>query len=104
MAAIFMVRAVVPEEDRETFDQWYEQEHLPDAVQAFRALRAWRGWSDVEEGVHHAFYEFGSLERVREISTSAEIKALIAEFDRKWGTRVVRTREIVSYKQRLEGA
>ena len=43
--AWLVVRAVVAEADRRDFDHWYRTEHLPDALQAFAAIRAWRGWS-----------------------------------------------------------
>ena len=32
MAAYLIVRAVVPEEDRTKFDQWYQDVHLPEAL------------------------------------------------------------------------
>ena len=43
---------------RDAFDAGYQNEHLPDAVKAFSAAGAWRGWSDVDDNVHRAFYEF----------------------------------------------
>ena len=67
---------------------------------AFGTRAAWRGWSDVTPGVHIAMYEFPDLARAREISTSDEIKAMIAEFDRVWGDRVQRTREILEIKHK----
>lgn len=66
-----------------------------------RARRAWRGWSDTEALVHYAFYEFEDLARARAIPGSAEIKTLIAEFDRAWGDKVKRTRDIVDTAQTL---
>jgi hypothetical protein len=49
MTALFIVRAVVADSgEREAFDRWYEQEHLPQAAAAFQAVRAWRGWSEVD--------------------------------------------------------
>ena len=36
-------------------------EDLPDAVNVFSAVGAWRGWSDVDDNVHIAFYEFADL-------------------------------------------
>ena len=101
MTACLIVRAVVKPEDRAGFDRWYEEEHLPDAFRGFKALSARRGWSDVTEGVHFAIYEFPSLDRAREISTSDAIAALIAEFDRVWGDRVTREREVVGITQQL---
>ena len=71
MGALFIVRAVVKDEDtREAFDRWYQEEHLPDALQAFRCRRAWRGWSEVEPLVHMAFYEFDTVEAVKALSGS----------------------------------
>ena len=104
MTAYLMVRACVADaSDRDAFDRWYEQEHLRDATRAFNANRSWRGWSEVEPLVHFAFYEFDSMERAKAIGGSAEITALIAEFDETWGTRVTRTRDFVGRAQTFEG-
>ena len=103
MTATLMVRAEVGSEDRDAFDRWYQEEHLPDAVKAFGALAAWRGWSDVEPGLHYAFYEMESLERLQALMGSEVIANLIAEFDRVWQGRVVRTREVIRCLQRIEG-
>lgn len=43
--AWLVVRALVAETDRRDFDHWYRSEHLPDAMKAFGASRASRGWS-----------------------------------------------------------
>ncbi|MEX0744028.1 MAG: hypothetical protein WD118_00390 [Phycisphaeraceae bacterium] len=51
--------------------------------------------------MHYAFYEFEDLARARAIPGSAEIKTLIAEFDRAWGDKVKRTRDIVDTAQTL---
>lgn len=101
MTAFLIVRAEVPEADRAAFDRWYENEHLPDAVKAFSAVSAERGWSDVDPGVHMAFYEFQDLARVRAIASSDTMKDMIKEFDRNWQDRVQRSREIVEIKQKL---
>jgi hypothetical protein len=93
--ACLVVRAVVPEADRAAFDEWYHKEHLPDAVKAFSARSAWRGWSGTEPSVHCAYYRFESRERLEAILKGPEIAALIAEFDRCWGERVTRTRDVL---------
>ncbi len=62
-----------------------------------------RGWSTVDPSVHTAFYRFDTVEAVQAISRSPAIKGLIAEFDRVWGTRVVRTRDILSIADELKG-
>ncbi len=101
MSALFIVRAQVDPSVRDAFDRWYQKEHLPDALKAFKAKRAWRGWSDTDRLVHYAFYEFDDMARARAIPGSTEIKALIAEFDRAWGDKVTRSREVVEVVQTL---
>ena len=103
MSAYLIVRAEVANEaDRQPFDTWYENEHLPDAVKAFNALGASRGWSDVEPGVHYAFYQFPDLAAAQNIGDSDAIRSMIKEFDRLWDGKVVRTRGIVEIKQTLD--
>lgn len=103
MSALFIVRAEVHDDaTRDAFDRWYEDEHLPDALQAFRCARAWRGWSAVEPRVHMAFYEFDTLDDVMALPGSQTLKALVEEFDRLWDGRVARTREIIPIQQTLE--
>ncbi len=99
MTAYLIVRAEVPESDRDAFDRWYAEEHLPDAKAAFSVGRAFRGWSD--DGAHVAFYEFADLAAAETATGSDAIAALIAEFDRVWQDRVTRTRRIVDIAQAL---
>jgi hypothetical protein len=102
MSAYFMVRAqVVDPSVKDAFDKWYEKEHLPDAKKAFGAQRAWRGWSEVDASVHYAVYEFDDVARLRALPGSAALKELVAEFDRAWGEKVVRSRDIVQVVQRV---
>ena len=94
--AYLMVRAVVADAaNRPRFDRWYEAEHLPDAVARFGAERGWRCWSRTDPAVHYAFYEFADIERARAVPASPELRALVAEFDRAWGARVTRTRDLL---------
>jgi hypothetical protein len=103
-AAYLVVRAVVADPaDRAPFDNWYRTEHLPDALKAFKAASAMRGWSTQDPSIHTAFYRFDSLETANAIGESTEIKALIAEFDRCWGARVNRSRDIVPIADELKG-
>ena len=69
MTAVFMVRAQIADEGmKKAFDLWYQEEHLPDALQAFGARRAWRGWSDVDPRVHYAWYEFEATLPARHVA------------------------------------
>ena len=101
MTALLIVRANVPETEREAFDIWYEQEHLPEAKVAFNASEASRGWCEEDPALHIAFYEFPDLASANAIADSEQIKALITEFDRVWQQRVTRTREIVELKKTI---
>ena len=103
MSAYLIVRAQVAPADRAAFDHWYQTEHLPDALAAFRALSARRGWTDGDPAVHVALYQFESLQRAQAIASSPQIAGLIAEFDRVWQGRVHRTREVVEIAQELVG-
>ena len=80
MTAYLIVRAQVDEESRKKFDEWYETEHLPDALRDFNSLSAMRGWSDVEPGVHLAFYEFSDLAAANTLISSDLMKEFIKEF------------------------
>ena len=100
MSACLIVRAeVVDVGVKDDFDRWYQDEHLRDALRAFNARRAWRGWSDVNPNVLYAVYEFENVETARSIPGSEALAGLVAEFDRLWGERVVRTREVVDITQ-----
>jgi hypothetical protein len=104
VTAYLVVRAVVADPaDRAPFDRWYRTEHLPDAVRAFKALSAMRGWSTADPSVHTAFYRFNTLEDADAISGGPAMQALIAEFDRAWDKRVVRTRDILPIADELKG-
>jgi hypothetical protein len=102
--AYLVVRAVVAEADRRDFDHWYRTEHLPDAVKAFAALSAWRGWSRTDPSVHYAFYRFPDIATAEALTGSPAIDTLIAEFDARWGTRVTRTREIIGIADEMTGS
>src|SRR6202007_1057695 len=94
-AAQLVVRAEVPDQaDRAPFDHWYATDHLPWAIRVFGARRGWRGWSRAAPVCHYAFYEFADLAEAQAATGSEKIAPLIADFDRVWGNRVPRRREI----------
>jgi hypothetical protein len=90
-----VVRAEVPAAERERFEHWYATDHLPWAIRAFKAERGWRCWSRSEPGVHYAFYEFPDVAAAEAIIANDAINPLAADFDRVWGSRVPRRREIL---------
>jgi hypothetical protein len=96
MPAYLTVRATLANlRDRLAFDDWYHKEHLPDAMKAFGVRHAWRAWSQTDPAVHCAFYRFASLEDAAAATTGSAIQDLVAEFDRRWGDKVTRTREVL---------
>ena len=98
----FMVRAEVPREaDRAPFDHWYAIDHLPWAIEVFGAQRGSRCWSRSDPAVHYAFYEFADVGHAQALIDSDKIKPLVADFDRVWGDRVTRWREILEIAQEL---
>ena len=99
--AYLAVRAEVPEAERARFDHWYETDHLPWALRAFEARRAWRCWSRSDPAVHVAFYEFDSIEAAEAVIKSGAINPLAADFDRVWGEHVPRRRAILEVVQEL---
>lgn len=102
MTAYFIVRAQIADAAvKDAFDRWYQDEHLPDALEAFNARRAWRGWSEVDANVHYAVYEFDDVATARAIPDSDALKGLVVEFDRTWGDSVTRSREIVNAIQTI---
>ena len=93
-AAFFVVRATVSDPaKRKAFDEWYHREHLPDAVKAFGAKKAWRFWSVSDPALHQASYEFPDQAALDRALSGEVLKPLVAEWDRRW-PEVTRTREI----------
>jgi len=101
--ALLVVRAEVPETDRAAFEHWYATDHLPLAVATFGALRGWRAWSRTDPAVHYACYEFADLEEARAAVRPERNAPLVADFDRVWGGRVPRRREILEIVQEIGG-
>jgi hypothetical protein len=54
--------------------------------------------------VHCACYRFASVAAAEAATAGEAINALIAEFDRRWDSRVSRTREILDVADELEAA
>ena len=95
-----VVRAEVPvTADRAPFDDWYATDHLPWALQVFGAQRGWRCWSRSDPAAHYAFYEFADVGQAEALIGSDRIKPLVADFDRVWGDRVARRREVLEIVQ-----
>jgi len=57
----------------------------------------------VDANVHYAVYEFDDLAAARAIPGSDSLEGLVAEFDRLWGDRIMRSRDIVDAVQTIGG-
>jgi hypothetical protein len=88
---------------RAAFDDWYRNEHLPDAAKAFGVTRAWRFWSVNDPALHQAMYQFADQAALDRAISDASLKTLVAEFDRCWPD-VTRTREIFVLAEEFGGA
>jgi hypothetical protein len=91
----------VPEELKEQFEIWYQEEHLPEAHKAFGSYQAYRGWSSDNPEAHFAIYRFANVGAVNEIAEDGILGNLVAKFDERWQGEVTRTRELVKDKQSL---
>ena len=94
--SFFLVRAVVAPHQREKFDHWYSTDHLPLALKVFKCEKAWRFWSEVEEGVHYAVYQFADRAALDAALASDGFKAMVADFNASWPEGVTRTRDVVT--------
>jgi hypothetical protein len=95
-ATFFLVRAVVSAPLRKTFDAWYATDHLPAAIKIFKCEKAWRFWSELEEGVHYAAYRFADKASCDAALVCSEFKALVADFNHAFPEGVTRTRDVVT--------
>src|SRR5262245_43371502 len=92
-AAFFVVRAVVVDPVRRAaFDEWYQHEHLPDAVKSFGVSKAWRLWGLSDPSLHQATYQFDDEASLERMLKGEELKRLVADFNHAWPD-VTRTRE-----------
>lgn len=96
-----IVRAVAPEELREQFEIWYQNEHLPEAHEAFGSYKAYRGWSSENSEAHFAVYRFNEVGAVKKITRDGVLDTLVAKFDELWQGKVTRTREIIQIKHEI---
>ena len=102
-AVVFIVRATVADPaKRAAFDAWYSREHLPDATKSFGATKAWRYWSLTDPSLHLAMYQFADQASMERATGGAEMKRLIADFNRDWPD-VTRTREALLLAEEVEG-
>ena len=102
--SFFVVRATISDPaKRDAFDDWYRHEHLPQALEAFVAEKAWRFWSDTDPSLHQATYQFADRAALDHGTRPEIMKPLIAEFDLVW-PGIPRTREILMLAEEIGGS
>jgi antibiotic biosynthesis monooxygenase (ABM) superfamily enzyme len=85
---LFIVMAKVKPEDEDAFNQWYNEEHLPRALERFPGVLSGRRYKVLEGEDEYQFlalYEFESYEAMHSAVNSDVIKQLIKEFDEAFG-------------------
>jgi antibiotic biosynthesis monooxygenase (ABM) superfamily enzyme len=96
---VLTVRATVAPERDADFNRWYNAEHTPDAVQAFKGCIGGARYKVVEGDGSHAYmavYAFTTAEAMNAAMASPDIKALITEYDAKVGAFSTRRRTTYS--------
>jgi hypothetical protein len=93
---LFVVRATIADAGkRAAFDDWYRNEHLPDATKSFGAQKAWRCWSDTDPAAHLAYYQFADRAALDRGTAPETVRRLVKDFDAAW-PGVTRSREIMT--------
>ncbi len=85
---VFIVMAKVKTEQEDAFNRWYDEDHMPKALNRFPGVISGRRYkiTDGEDGYNYlAIYEFESQEKMTKTMQSDAIKGLIQEFDAAFG-------------------
>jgi hypothetical protein len=99
--AFVLVRSVIANpDDRKAFDHWYQTEHFPLVFSKISNLsQAGRFWSRSDPSVHYSLSEFSNMSELQRATSSEGFKHIIADYDRTWGPRVTRTRDVMEKVQ-----
>jgi antibiotic biosynthesis monooxygenase (ABM) superfamily enzyme len=80
---IFVVRATITKEKEAAFNQWYNEEHVPQVLQYNGAVSA-RRYKKIlgdDKFQYMAIYEFASQAVFERFSKSDHLKTLVKEYD-----------------------
>jgi antibiotic biosynthesis monooxygenase (ABM) superfamily enzyme len=86
--AVFIVMAKVKPEQEEAFNRWYDEDHMPKALNRFPGVISGRRHKILDGGDGYnymAVYEFESRGKLDETMGSAALKGLIQEFNAAFG-------------------
>ena len=85
---LLIVMATVKPEDEAAFNKWYNEDHLPKALERFPGVLSGRRYKILEgetEYQYLAMYEFESYEVLHATAHSEIIQGLIQEYDAAFG-------------------
>lgn len=85
---LFIVMAKVSPEQEDAFNQWYDEDHMPKALNRFPGVISGRRYKILDGGDGYnymALYEFESRAKLDETMGSGVLKGLIKEFDNAFG-------------------
>ena len=85
---VFIVMAKVKPEQEDAFNRWYDEDHMPKALNRFPGVISGRRYRIVDGGDGYnymALYEFESHEKLNETMKSDALKNLIQEFNAAFG-------------------
>ena len=85
---LFIVMAKVAPEDEDAFNRWYNEDHLPKALERFPGVLSGRRYKIMDgedEYQYLAFYEFESYEKMMETAKSDTMKQLVQEYNEAFG-------------------
>ncbi len=81
---VFIVMAKVKPEQEDSFNRWYDEDHMPKALNRFPGVISGRRYKIMDGGDGYnymALYEFESKEKLNETMKSDALQNLIQEFD-----------------------
>jgi quinol monooxygenase YgiN len=84
---LFVVRATITKDQEAAFNQWYDEEHVPQVLRYNGAVsaRRYRKLASDEKYDYMAVYEFASEAVLKQFLQSDALKDLRAEYDKHFG-------------------
>ncbi len=85
---VFIIMAKVKPEDEEAFNRWYNEEHMPRALERFPGVLSGRRYQILEGEDEYRFltlYEFETYEAMHAALHSDILTQLIKEYDEAFG-------------------
>jgi antibiotic biosynthesis monooxygenase (ABM) superfamily enzyme len=85
---LLIIMASMTPEKEEVFNRWYNEEHLPKALERLPGILSGRRYKIIEGEEKHRFmamYEFESYEALESAYKSDQIKQLIREYNEAFG-------------------